>query len=210
MTSSIQALLLLNGVLDLSSCKKIAFFGGSFNPPHLAHYYIAQRAIETLDIDYVIFLIASQNQFKEKYIFDFEQRASMTESIIMRLNSNNELSSSKMLVSRLEQDILATNSAQVLSYIKSGIDSIIHDTSWQMPELYWLMGADNLRHFHLWENFSYIIENYNIALFNRPGHNLCHTNYSWLLKRDNVFTIQDTDFNISSSQIRAIFTKYLG
>ncbi|HHE07967.1 MAG TPA: ribosome silencing factor RsfS, partial [Chlorobaculum parvum] len=45
---------------------KVAIFGGSFDPPHMGHQGIVQRAVEVLDIDKLIVLPAFLNPFKRR------------------------------------------------------------------------------------------------------------------------------------------------
>jgi nicotinate-nucleotide adenylyltransferase len=44
--------------------KKIALFGGSFDPPHAGHIAIVEAALEQLDIDKVVIVPAYLNPFK--------------------------------------------------------------------------------------------------------------------------------------------------
>lgn len=46
--------------------ERTAFFGGTFDPPHLGHLIVAQDALEGLGLDRVVFIPAGQNPLKER------------------------------------------------------------------------------------------------------------------------------------------------
>ena len=46
---------------------KLAFFGGSFDPPHLVHEKIIKTALKTLDIDRLIIMPTYINPFKSEF-----------------------------------------------------------------------------------------------------------------------------------------------
>jgi nicotinate-nucleotide adenylyltransferase len=45
--------------------KRIALFGGSFDPVHLGHIHIAQAAVDALDLDLVLFVPCRQSPHKQ-------------------------------------------------------------------------------------------------------------------------------------------------
>jgi nicotinate-nucleotide adenylyltransferase len=59
--------------------RRIAFFGGSFDPPHRGHLAIATAAANTFALDQVLFAPAGHQPFKAKFpATDFLHRYSMT------------------------------------------------------------------------------------------------------------------------------------
>ena len=46
--------------------KRYGMMGGTFNPIHLAHLYIAYEAKETLNLDKVIFMVAGNPPHKKE------------------------------------------------------------------------------------------------------------------------------------------------
>ena len=46
--------------------KRYGMMGGTFNPIHLAHLYIAYEAKEALNLDKVIFMVAGNPPHKKK------------------------------------------------------------------------------------------------------------------------------------------------
>ena len=51
--------------LSVGGLKKIAIYGGTFDPIHLAHLILAREAIETLDLDKVILVPAAISPLKK-------------------------------------------------------------------------------------------------------------------------------------------------
>lgn len=60
-----------------------------------------------------------------------------------------------------------------------------------------IMGSDNLESFHKWRNYEYILENYQIYVYPRPGHVNCE-----LASHPNVHLVNVPMMDISSSYIR--------
>ena len=66
-----------------SSGRRIAFFGGSFDPPHLGHLAVARAAREALGLDTVLFAPVGAQPLKPVgSTASFEDRVAMTELAI--------------------------------------------------------------------------------------------------------------------------------
>lgn len=46
---------------------RVAIFGGSFDPPHIGHEKIIQKALEKLDIDVLFVVPTYLNPFKKNF-----------------------------------------------------------------------------------------------------------------------------------------------
>ena len=53
---------------------KIAIFGGSFDPIHIAHKKIVETALKELDIDKLIIVPTYLNPFKKDFLFEPKDR----------------------------------------------------------------------------------------------------------------------------------------
>ena len=53
--------------------KKIGILGGTFDPPHKGHLYIAKNGIKKLKLDKLLWIITKKNPLKKKTIFGFKR-----------------------------------------------------------------------------------------------------------------------------------------
>jgi nicotinate (nicotinamide) nucleotide adenylyltransferase len=131
---------------------KIGIFGGSFNPPHIGHLILAEKAFEQLNLDKLIFVPAYIPPHKiNKQIAEPEHRLKMLELSIKSISG--------FIISSLEIDRKGT--------------SFTYDTLLDLikiyPEakFYLLIGYDNLIDFHLWKNYTEILKLCSLAVFDR-------------------------------------------
>jgi len=75
----------------------IAIFGGSFNPPHVAHQLLALFVLETMPVDELWFVPAWRHPFA-KDLVDFEDRVAMCKLAAAPLGR-------RARVSRIEQEL---------------------------------------------------------------------------------------------------------
>jgi nicotinate-nucleotide adenylyltransferase len=60
--------------------RTIALFGGSFNPPHVAHQMVCLFVLETCDVD-ELWIVPTYNHAFAKELVDFEHRFAMCERV---------------------------------------------------------------------------------------------------------------------------------
>lgn len=135
--------------------KTVALFGGSFNPPHPGHFEMAKYIHETLDVDEVWFLFSENWQKDPAAYASTEQRMEM--AAILSAHYEDQ----PFVMSGI-QDELGTH----ITY------DVLEELSRRHPDtrFIWVMGADNLASFHTWEHFEDIIENYPVAVVDRPPY----------------------------------------
>jgi len=133
---------------------RIGLFFGSFNPIHIGHKIIASYMAEFSDLEKVFFVVSPQNPLKKKEsLLDQEQRLMITR---MEVEGN-----AKLQVSDIEFSMPQP------SYT---IDTLMRLKEEHPENEYILiMGADNLKNFHKWENYEQILEDYSIYVYPRPG-----------------------------------------
>jgi nicotinate-nucleotide adenylyltransferase len=61
---------------DLPAARRVAFFGGSFNPPHVAHVLAVVYALSVADVDEVLVVPVYRHPFA-KELADFDARLEM-------------------------------------------------------------------------------------------------------------------------------------
>ena len=135
--------------------QKVGLFGGSFNPPHDGHVHVCEQALRRLELDQVWWLVTPGNPLKDlSNLQPLQKRIEACESII---------TDPRMKVTAVEMNLPTRYTVDTLTHIVAG-NSGIH--------FVWIMGADNLGQFHLWERWRTIAELLPIAVVDRPGSTL--------------------------------------
>ena len=139
-----------------ASHRRIGILGGSFNPAHDGHAHIADMAVQQLHLDQVWWLVSPQNPLKSSQ--DMRSFASRYQSALKAAKTCHH--AHKMRVTDLESRLGLRHTALTLRLIKSRM---------RHCHLVWIMGSDNLVHFHQWHNPKSIAKTMAIAVVNRPG-----------------------------------------
>ncbi len=129
---------------------KIGILGSSFNPAHLGHLKLSDKAIQIFDLDEVWWMITKQNPLKEKDDYmSFEDRKNQAKKLIG--NNNIKL--------KFFEDITNSN------YL---IDNLKHiKSNFTKDEFIFLMGSDSFEEMDKWKNYLDIFNQMPIAVFNR-------------------------------------------
>jgi nicotinate-nucleotide adenylyltransferase len=78
--------------------RRIALFGGSFNPPHVAHQMAALYVIETQPVDELWVTPTYVHPFEQKVLASFEHRAAMCKLMAEALGP-------RVMVTKIEEEI---------------------------------------------------------------------------------------------------------
>lgn len=118
---------------------RVAIFGGSFNPPHVAHLLAAALVVATHDIDRLLVVPTFQHPFA-KELAPFEARVKMCELAMADLP--------KVLISRVESDLGGESKTLfTLQHLQKT------NPSWQMQLV---MGGDLVAESNKWHRFDEI------------------------------------------------------
>jgi nicotinate-nucleotide adenylyltransferase len=133
----------------------VGLFGGSFNPPHEGHRLVAETALRRLRLDALWWIVTPGNPLK----------AGKEQSVLAeRLALSERLARDpRITVTAFEAGARVRYTADTIKFVRSrnrGIDFV------------WIMGADNLRDFHLWQRWRDIVRSVPIAIVDRPGSTL--------------------------------------
>jgi nicotinate-nucleotide adenylyltransferase len=134
---------------------KIGLFGGTFDPPHDAHRAACLIAMRRLGLDRVWWLVTPGNPLKDtRGLSPIAERIAAAKAL-----ANHP----RIIVTGLEAAIATRYTFDTIAYLKAhspGVDFV------------WIMGADNLRSFHRWENWRGIASLVPFAVVDRLGPSL--------------------------------------
>ncbi|MEI7668891.1 MAG: nicotinate (nicotinamide) nucleotide adenylyltransferase [Pseudomonadota bacterium] len=129
----------------------IGLLGGSFNPAHEGHLHISLEAIKRLKLDQVWWLVSPQNPLKSTSdMAGYESR--FASAINISKNHN------KIKISNFEKKHRLQYTHATLSELAKRHKNI---------KFVWIMGADNLASFHLWQKWRSIINIMPMVVFDR-------------------------------------------
>lgn len=119
--------------------KKIGIMGGTFNPVHYGHLLLAEQAMETYELDEVLFVPSGNPYMKEAApILDGKIRAHMVELALeghpdFRL-STMELDREGPTYTHETLEILKKENPEDTYYFIIGADSLLTMETWKNPE----------------------------------------------------------------------------
>lgn len=136
---------------------RVALFGGSFNPPHVAHQMVALYVLETQPVDELWFVPTYSHPFG-KALVDYEHRIAMCELAAAPLGPRAQ-------VSRAEAE-LAARPGFVASHTLDLVDHAI--AAGHAPRL--VIGADILHDAAQWHRWDDVVARAPLIVVGRGGH----------------------------------------
>ncbi|OLP42695.1 nicotinic acid mononucleotide adenylyltransferase [Rhizobium oryziradicis] len=135
----------------------IGLFGGSFNPPHQGHVLVAEIALRRLGLDQLWWMVTPGNPLKNHNgLAPLSQRLALCEQIA---------EDPRIKITAFERELGSSYTANTLAHVKR-LNPHVH--------FVWVMGADNLKSFHHWQNWEKIATTFPIAVIDRPGATLSY------------------------------------
>jgi nicotinate-nucleotide adenylyltransferase len=138
---------------------RVALFGGSFNPPHVAHQLVALYVLETQPVDELWFVPTYAHPFG-KQLVPYEHRIAMCELAAAPLGP-------RVRVSRAEAE-LAARPGFVASHTLDLVDLVAA----QGHALRLVVGADILAEAEHWHRWDDVIARAPLIVIGRAGHPL--------------------------------------
>ncbi|WP_299365977.1 nicotinate (nicotinamide) nucleotide adenylyltransferase [Winogradskyella sp.] len=163
---------------------KVGLFFGTFNPIHVGHLIIANHLAEHSNLDQVWFVVTPQSPFKKKSsLLDNHQRLEM----VYRATKDY----TKLCPSDIEFGLKQPNyTIDTLAYLYE---------KFPRYDFALIMGEDNLKSFHKWKNYEFILENHNIYVYPRLSEGKVETRFN---NHPKIFNISAPIIELSSTFIR--------
>ncbi|QXE00490.1 nicotinate-nucleotide adenylyltransferase [Terribacillus sp. DMT04] len=159
--------------------KKVGLLGGTFDPPHIGHLFIAQEVQQRLGLDEVWFIPAYEAPHKAKSNTDADLRLQMVQAAI---HDNQRFRMNTIEVERLGK-----------SYTFDTIKLL--QEKHPNTAFHFIIGADLVESLHTWHHIDELVNMVTFAGVGRPGYKL-ETAYP-------VTFIEIPELEISSSMIRS-------
>lgn len=133
----------------------VGLFGGSFNPPHRGHALVSEIALRQLRLQQLWWIVTPGNPLKDGGdLAPLGQR----------------LDACKAMVSDPRIRVTAFEARHRVRYTADTLDLVLARNPG--VRFVWIMGADNLKNFHLWQRWRQIADTVPIAVIDRPGSTL--------------------------------------
>ena len=129
----------------------VGLLGGSFDPAHAGHVHITQAALTRLGLDRVWWLVSPGNPLKAHGPAPIEARIMRAKTIMQH---------PKVTVTGLEEKLGTRYTAETIAALQRAYPNV---------RFVWLMGADNLAQFHLWQDWQDIMMRVPVGVLARPG-----------------------------------------
>lgn len=130
---------------------RVGLLGGSFDPAHQGHVQISRAALQRFNLDQLWWLVSPGNPLKTHAPASMARRMTAAQAI---------MDHPKVRISDIEARLGTRYTAETLREMRRHYPGV---------RFTWLMGADNLAHFHLWKDWREILETVPVGVLARPG-----------------------------------------
>ena len=132
----------------------IGLLGGSFDPAHAGHAHITREALKRFGLDQVWWLVSPGNPLKSHGPAPMDQRLEQARAVMQH---------PRVKVTGIEERLGTRYTAATLRALQ---------TIYPKQRFVWLMGADNLAQFHLWQDWQDIVHSVPMGILARPGQRI--------------------------------------
>lgn len=159
----------------------IGILGGTFDPPHLGHTYLAKYFLEHTDLDEIWLMVSPENPLKQgQYKSPQKERFEMT-----------QLSTADIVGLRASD--FEFNLASP-SYTIQTLNALTEH--YPQHQFALIIGADNMQVFDQWDSYQELLDKYRVYVYPRNNIEDCaiaHQHIQW---------VQAPEYPLSSSLIR--------
>jgi nicotinate-nucleotide adenylyltransferase len=171
------------------SKKRMAIFGGTFDPPHQGHFILAEQIKNYFGLSKIIFMPAGKPPHKkDRDISPNKDRLTMLKFAV---DNNQGFSLSDWEMKNDGYSYTAKTLAEYVPQINA-------------DQVFFIIGADSLAEIFGWKDSEYLLTKAKFIVFSRPGYNLNEiiNDQKYEDYLENIFTYQSLNIEISSSFIR--------
>jgi nicotinate-nucleotide adenylyltransferase len=162
---------------------RIGLYFGSFNPVHTGHLIIANHLLNHTELEKVWFIVSPQNPFKvnASLLNEYDRLH------LLKLATEDD---GRIKVLDIE---FALPRPSYTSVTLAHLQEKYPDYEFSI-----IMGGDSFQNLHKWKNYEWIVKNYAVYVYNRPGFTISnHVNAK--------LTIVDAPLlQISATEIRSL------
>lgn len=205
-----------------STNKKIGFFGGSFNPPHIAHIKIGKYLLKNNKyLDSILYAPSyytkhknydSKNSYKYRYEMT---KIAINDLINNTIKDDNNLNYNRIVVSNIEEEYYNkykdySYTYEVLSFLKSKDES-----NKQNNEYIIIIGFDSIYNIKSWHKFDKLLNEYKFIIFDRNinddycsfinNDNINEKN----IKKNDILKEYDENYGLKYEYINTLDTNYI-
>jgi nicotinate-nucleotide adenylyltransferase len=164
----------------VSGGRRLALFGGAFDPVHNAHLEIAKEAARRFELDQVLFVPAAHPPHKRLHA-PYEDRYRMVELAVRNQPG--------LAASRLEAGTVQSFSIDTIENFKPELAAD--------DRLFFVIGADAFAEIHTWKRWRDVVRAVEFIVVSRPGHQYEVPDGAKVHRLDTL------DLPVSSSEIRS-------
>jgi len=143
-----------NGLPYAGRGQTIGLFGGSFDPPHMGHVHVTREALKRFGLDHVWWLVSPGNPLKSRDPAPLAERMQAARAVMQH---------PRVEISDLEARLGTRATADTLAALQAIYPGV---------RFVWLMGADSLAQFHLWQDWRRIMDAVPVGVLARPGQRI--------------------------------------
>lgn len=163
--------------------KRIAFYGGSFDPLHKGHLTIAEKLTEIFALDEFVFVPAFHAPHKKE-----KNPTSAFYRFAMLCLATND--SEKIKVSKMELEVPERPyTVETLTKLKNELTE---------TEIFFVMGADSWMEITTWREWEKVLTIVNIIVVTRPDYEIGFAHVTDEI-RERIVEISDSEFQISNN-----------
>ncbi len=178
----------------MTAKRKIALFGGTFDPIHLGHTTVAAEAVKQIGAEKIIFIPAKRSPLKG--LFPAASDADRFAMLALAIADNKKFELSDYELRKPEPSYTLETVRQFQTNLGSDIS------------IYWLIGTDSIDELPLWYEITKLIDECNLSTMYRAGckpPDFSKFKALWGLERVERLqrnVIQTSLIDISSTEIR--------